>query len=131
MFDQCPFDPREISRQRWVFLGPLVASDAGKDGTFKNVARHNDLEAWRQLALPTNEDKALILQELLPAITNPKLANDIHHYEEALRDWNTNLRLFTTAGGQPPTGDAQWIAFTKLLPPDVAAHVSLHMDLPE
>ena len=61
--------------------------------------------------------KALVLQELFPAITNPKPASDVHHYDEAIRDWNTNLRLFKTAGGQPPTGDAQRLAFTKLLPP--------------
>ena len=28
-------------------------------------------------------------------------------------------------------GDAQRLAFTKLLPPDVAAHVTLHMDIPQ
>ena len=38
------------------------------------------------------------------------------------------MRLFKTAGGQLPTGDAQRLAFTKLLPPDVAAHATLHMD---
>ena len=95
------------------------------------MTRHNGLEAWRQIALPINEDKAPILQELLPAITNPKPASDINHYDEAIRDWSTNLRLFETDGGQPSTGDAQRPAFTKLLPPDVAAHVTLHMDLPE
>ena len=108
-----------------------MAADAGKDGAFKDVTRHNGLEAWRQIALPINEDKALILQELLPAITSPKLASDITHYDEAIRDWSANLRLIETAGGHPPTGDAQRPAFTKLLPPDVAAHVSLHTDLPE
>ena len=64
-------------------------------------------------------------------ITNPRPASDIHYYDEALRDWNTNLRLFKQAGGAPPTGDAQRLAFTKLLPPDVAAHVTLHMDRSE
>ena len=41
------------------------------------------------------------------------------------------LRLFAQAGGQRLTGDAQKLAFTKLLPHDVAAHVTLHMDLPQ
>ena len=131
MLDQCPVEPREISRQLRAFLGPLVAGDAGKDGTFKNVTRHNGFEAWRQIALPIHEDTALILQELLPAITNPKPASDSNHYEEAIRDWSTNLRLFKTAGGQPPTGDARRLAFTRLLPHVFAAHVTLHMGLPE
>ena len=45
MLDQCPVEPKEISRQLWAFLGPLVAGDASKDSTFKNVTRHNGLEA--------------------------------------------------------------------------------------
>ena len=64
-------------------------------------------------------------------ITNPKSASDIHPYDDALRDWNTNLRLFSEAAGQRPTGHAERLAFTKLFPPDVAAHVTLHMDLPQ
>ena len=51
-------------------------------------------------------------------------------YSQALEDWETNLRLFTPAGGAAPTGDAERLAFVKLLPPDVAAHVTLHLDLP-
>ena len=130
MFDQCPVEPKEVSRQLWAFLGPLVANDANKTSTFKNVARHNGLEARRQIALPINEDKILILQELLPLITNLKSVSDIRHYDEAMRDWTTNLRLFKEAGGQRPTGDARSPAFMKLLPADVGAHVTLHMDLP-
>ena len=80
-------------------MGPLVASDSNKTSTFKNVVRHNGFEAWRQIAMPINEDKNLILQELLPLISNPKSATDIHHYDDALRVWNTNLRLFKEAGG--------------------------------
>ena len=86
MLEQCPVEPREISRQLWAVLGSLVAGDAGKDGTFKSATRHNGLEAWRQIALPIHEDRALILQELLPAITNPKPASDINRYEEAIHD---------------------------------------------
>jgi hypothetical protein len=108
-----------------------VAGDGHKTSTFKNVARHNGLEAWRQIALPINEDKVLILQELLPLITNPRSASNIDHYDDAVREWTTNLTLFKEAGGQPPTGDAQRLAFTKLLPHDVAAHVTLHMNLPQ
>ena len=98
----------------------LIASDPNKVSSFKNVARHNGVEASRQIAMPINEDQILILQELLPLITNPKPAHDIHHYDDAVRDWNTNLRLFKEAGGQRPAGDAERLPFTKLLPPDVA-----------
>ena len=79
MFDKIPVEPKEVSRQLWVFLGPLVANDANKTSTFKNVARHNGFEACRQIAMPINDDKILILQELLPLISNPKSVTDIHH----------------------------------------------------
>ena len=108
-----------------------MANDASKTSTFKNVGRHNGFEAWCQIAFPINEDKILILQELLLLIANPKSASDIHHYDEAVRDWTLNLRLFKEAAGQRPTGNAQRLAFTKFLPADVAAHVTLHMDLPQ
>ena len=62
MFVHCPAEPRKVSRQLWAFLGPLVANDGHKTSTFNNVARHNGLEAWRQIALPMNEDKVLILR---------------------------------------------------------------------
>ena len=83
------------------------------------------------MAMPINEDTILILQELLPLISNPRSAADIQHFDDALRDWNTNFRLFKEAGGPRPVGDAAKVAFTKLLPPDAAAHVMLHMDLPQ
>ena len=79
MVDQGPVEPKEISRQLLAFLGPLVVGDASKDSMFKNVPRHNGFEAWRQIAIPINEDKVLILQELLPVITNPRPASDIPH----------------------------------------------------
>ena len=49
-------------------------------------------------------------------------------FAEALKLWETNIRLFTAAGGKAPEGDAQRIAFIKLLPPSVAAHVTLYSD---
>ena len=122
MMDQGPVPPKEISRQLWAFLSPLVANDASKDSTFKNVALHNGLEALRQIALPINEDKIFILQELLLIVTNPRPAQDINHYDEALRNWNADLRLFARAGGQKLIVDAQKLAFTKLLPHDVFRH---------
>ena len=46
MFDQIPVEPKEEPRQLWAFLGPLVANDANKVSTSKNVARHNGFESW-------------------------------------------------------------------------------------
>ena len=71
VLEHCPDGPKEISRQLWAFLSPLVAGGASKDSTFNNVARHNGLEACWQIALPINEDKIFILQELLPIVANP------------------------------------------------------------
>ena len=78
-----------------------------------------------------NENKILILQGLLPLNSDPKSAADVHHYDDALRDWTSNLRMLKEAGGQRPVADAEKLAFTKLLPADVAARVTLHMDLPQ
>ena len=121
---------KELWRQLWAFLGPLVPGDAKKASIYKNEPSHNGLEAWRRIAEPINADKLLILQDLLPAVLNPRAAVDMAGYVQALEDWETNLRLFTTAGGAAPTGDAERLAFVELLPPDVAAHVTLHLDLP-
>ena len=56
----------EISRQLWAFLGPLIRQDTDVKRRFDNVARHNGFEAWRRIAEPINEDKALRRKELLP-----------------------------------------------------------------
>ena len=125
----CVSAAKEPSRQLWSFLGPLAARDSKNALFYKNVPRHNGLEAWRRIAEPINEDKLLILQGFLPAVTNPRAAVDMAGYASALEDRETNLKLFTKAGGVAPTGDAERLAFVKLLPPDVAAHVTLHIDL--
>ena len=64
-------DYREVSRQLWAFLGPLVSGNSVVNGVFENVDRHNGLEAWRRIAEPINDDKQLILQELLAPVTEP------------------------------------------------------------
>jgi hypothetical protein len=117
MLSDCGAEPKEISRQLWAFLGPLVASDVSKTSIYKNVARHNGLEAWRKIAEPINDDKAMLLQKLLPQISNPRPAADIHGYEGALRDWQTTLRLFSEAGGREPDHETKRFAFARLLPP--------------
>ena len=76
-----------------------MAGDSKNASIYNNVQRHNGLEAWRRIAEPINEDKILILQDLLPAVTNPRAASDMAGYAQALEDWETNLRLFTAAGG--------------------------------
>ena len=52
---------REVSRQLWAFLGPLVASNAVVNGVFENVDRHNGLEGWRRIAEPIHDNKSLIM----------------------------------------------------------------------
>ena len=90
---------KELSRQLWAFLGPLVAGDSKNASIYKSVQRHNGLEAWRTIAEPINEDKILILQDLRPAVTNPRAASDMAGYAQALEDWETNLRSSPQLGG--------------------------------
>ena len=63
-------------------------------------------------------------------MTNPRGASNLEGFASALEVWDTNIRLSKAAGGQEPEGDAKRIAFVKLLPPDVRAHVTLHQDMP-
>ena len=92
---------KDVSRQLWAMLRPLVAETAVASN-FANVPRHNGLEAWRQLAEPINEDKQLVQKELLPLITSPKPAASMDKVVDAVRDWDTNMRLFKAAGGSEP-----------------------------
>ena len=73
-------------------LRPLVSGSA-VDSTFANVPKHNVLEAWRQLAEPINDDKQLVLKELLPLITNPRAAASMDKVADAVRDWDTYASL--------------------------------------
>ena len=75
MLNECP-NMKELSRQLWALLNPLIA-DSKVQATFDNVPRHNGLEAWRQLAEPINEDKQLVVKDLLPLVTNPKGATNM------------------------------------------------------
>ena len=106
-----------------------MSGNAVVNGVFENVDRHNELEAWRRIAEPLNDDKQLILQELLAPVTNPRGAPNLGGVAAALELWDTNIRLFKAAGGRDPEGDAKRIAFIKLLPPDVRAHVTLPQDM--
>ena len=47
------------------------------NGVFENVDRHNGLEAWCRIVEPINDDKLLILQELLAPATNPRGAPNL------------------------------------------------------
>ena len=68
---------REISRQLWALLGSLIAGDSNVHDRFANCPRHNGFEAWRRVAEPINDDKIIILRELLPAVTNPSPAKSV------------------------------------------------------
>ena len=66
--------------------------------TFVNVARPNGLEAWRRLAEPINEEKEILLKELLLLVTNPMGPASMDKVEGAIEDWDANIRLFVQAG---------------------------------
>ena len=76
--------------QLWALLSALVKGDDDARRTFANVTRHNGFEAWRRLAEPINNDKALLRKELLPRFTNPRPASNVDDVENALREWDTS-----------------------------------------
>ena len=91
--------------------------------TFANVTRHNGFEAWRRLAEPINNDKALLRKELLAGVTNPWHASNVDDVEKALREWDTNKRLLIEAGGSlsaAPSSCRAWCARTAPLVATVA-----------
>ena len=76
----------EVARQLWAMLNPLLAGDSDKATMSANVQRHNGIEAWRRLAEPINEDKAMVRRDLLAAVTNPKGASSIEKIELAIEE---------------------------------------------
>ena len=68
--DQSPGGPSayEVSRQLWAFLAPLLKENEGADMIFKNVVRHNGLEAWRRISEPVLEDSELTRKDLQPSV---------------------------------------------------------------
>ena len=121
---------REVARQLWALLNPLLAHDGSAKGVFANVPRHNGLEAWRRLSEPINEDNILIRKDLLPLITNPKPATNIDNITVALENWDTNQRLYKAAGGDDIIEAQKRLAFIQMLPRDVCAYVTMHLELP-
>ena len=120
----------EVSRQLWAMLNPLVKDTKVAD-LFANVPRHNGLEAWRQLAEPIIEDKELLQKDLLVSVTNPKGASNMEGVEQAVLDWDTNIRLFKKAGGIEPSDYHKRITFIRMLPVEVGVYVSMHWELAE
>ena len=118
----------EVSRQLWSFIGPLIRDDPDKASTYRNVERHNGLEAWRTMAEPVNQDKTLMRKELLTLVNNPVAAKTIDEYEGRLRDWNTNLRLMQENDGVVPSDDQKRAILIDMLPPEVNMYVTLRLE---
>ena len=122
---------QDMDRQMWAMLGALVKSDNTTQGIFKNVKRHCGLEAWRRIAEPINDDKALLRKDLLGLVTNPKSATTIEGIAGAIEDWDTSMRLFREADGVEPGDEQKKITMIQILPQEVATYVAMHLELPE
>ena len=122
---------KEVSRQLWAMLNPLLVNNDTVKVMFANVPRHNGLEAWRRIYEPINEDNILIRKDLLPLITNPKAASSIDAIPLALENWDTNQRLYKAAGGDDISEQQKRLTFIQMLPRDVCAYVTMHIELPE
>ena len=120
----------EVSRQLWAFIGPLVKENSDKASVFRNVPRHNGLEAWRRIAEPINEDKCTRRKELLPLVTNPRSAGSLDDFEGKLVEWETNCRLMVENGGESQSDETKRLALIEMLPPEINSYVTLHMDEP-
>ena len=121
----------EVSRQLWSFIGPLIKENAEKASIFRNVARHNGLEAWRRIAEPINDDKSLMRKDLLPLVNNPRGATTIEDLEAKLEVWNTNCRLMLENGGALPDDESRRVAFIEMLPDELSVHATMRLDDPD
>ena len=121
---------KEVSRQLWAMLNPLI-KDSAVSTSFANVTRHHGLEAWRKLAEPVNEDKLLLRKDLLPKVNAPRAAATPTDIEQAIEDWDTTIRLYKKAGGAEPTDADRRLTLLQILPAEIAAHATMHMDSPE
>ena len=83
------------------------------------------------LAEPINDDKIIVQKELLTSVLHPKAAANMERVEDALTEWNTNIRLFLKAGGQPMADSQRRLALIDMLPPDISSYITMHLDLPE
>lgn len=79
-----------------------MKADATTKRAFANVPRHNGFEAWRRIAEPVQEDKAVLRKDHLPLVTNPKAAASMDDLTTALETSETNKRLFERADGKLP-----------------------------
>ena len=81
----------EVARQLWAMLNPLLSGDSDTATMFAKVPQHNGIEAWRRLAEPINEDKAMVGRDLLASVTNPKGESTVDKIEAAIEEWDTNI----------------------------------------
>ena len=105
----------------------MVKGDASAKSTFANVPRHNGFEAYRRIAEPVNEDKALVRKNLLSAVVHPKSATSMDNLQAALEVWDTNKCVFESSDGVFPAMDQQRLALIGLLPPDISSNVIMEM----
>ena len=49
----------------------------------------------------------------------------------AVRDWDTNMRLFKEAGGTEPPDEQRRISLIRMLPVEIAAYISMHWEEPQ
>ena len=115
----------------WSFIGPLIKENPNKASAYRNVERHNGLEAWRVMSEPINEEKSLARKDLLPLINNPKGAATIDDLEPKLLEWNTNIRKMIENGGNAPDDATRRAAFLEMLPAELNTHATMKLDEPE
>ena len=122
--------PDLVSQQLWALLGGLAKGDASAKRTFANVPRHIGFEAFRRIAEPVNEDKALVRKDLFSRLTNPKPATSLDDFTAAREAWDTNNRLFEKADGKLPSPDQKRLALIGLLRQDISANVIMEIEQP-
>ena len=87
-------------------------------------------EAFRRIAEPVNEDKALVRKDLLSSVVHPKSATSMGNLQAALEVWDTNKRLFENADGVLPAEAQQRLALIGILVPDISSNVIMELEKP-
>ena len=64
-------------------------------------------------------------------VTHPNTAANMDGVEDAIETWKTDIRLLREAGGQLPPDHQLRLTLIHVLPIDISAYVTMHLELPK
>ena len=110
-------DPRDtiaLSRHLWGFLNVSLSGDAWE--TFGNVPKGEGLEAWRRVLVDITQKTRSEILDLERAVMHPHQCTTVEQVPMALERWQTAVRAYLDAGGEPLNDERRKGSISKILP---------------